>query len=51
MSIIPLVVVTDEYFDVLIFKGGEYKLVHGVHFILLVCRAPGDLLNDSNVPL
>ena len=52
MSIIPLVVITDVFVvDVLMSRGGEYEFAHGTYFILLVCRAPGDSLNDSNVPL
>lgn len=49
MSIIFLVVVTNEYFDVLMSSGGEHKFAHGTYFIFLVCETPGDFLNNSKV--
>ena len=51
MSVIPSCIVTKEYFDAFVLRGGEQEVRQGMYFCLLVVLAHDDCLNESNVPL
>lgn len=51
IPLVPLVVLTDTYFNAWRSRGGEYKFAHDMYFILPVCWAADEFLDDWNNPL